>query len=439
MNRVPPSERMREEWNAILTTGIGGEGSLLDTLVRLGARYMLQKAIEEEVTEFLGRDHYQRGERSREGYRNGYEPRTLKTAQGAIELAVPQVRGTEEPFRSELLAAVANRTEALEELARRMYVRGMSQRDVAEAFYEVFDERMMSKSTVSRVAKSLQADFDAWRKRDLSGDPVLYLFLDAIWLKVRQGERMKEAVLCAYGITESGRKVLLHLDLGEKESYTAWLGLLHNLVERGVTNPLLVASDGAPGLRKAIREVYPRAMRQRCKVHKIRNVLAKAPRAAQKILKAEIHKVFYAGSYKEAMRLGKALIERYRDKWPSALECLEDGLEECLAHLRLPPAHHKATGTTNLLERLFGEGRRRTKVVGRFPTEGACLRLMFATLTAASQGWRGVRMTPEIRAELQRLRQQQAGNSSELPVELPRHRVHPEMADALCEVSVAAD
>lgn len=216
MKRIPPSERLREEWNAALVQGIAGEGSLLDTLVRLGAHYMLQKAIEEEVTEFLGRAHYRHGERAREGHRNGYEPKRLKTAQGVMELAVPQVRGTGEPFRSELLMAVANRTEALEALARRMYVRGLSQRDVADAFYEVFDERLMSKSTVSRVARSLQADFDAWRQRDLSADPVLYLFLDAVWLKVRQGERSKEAVLCAYGITESGRKVLLHLDLGHK-------------------------------------------------------------------------------------------------------------------------------------------------------------------------------------------------------------------------------
>lgn len=180
MKRVPPSERLREEWNAALVQGIAGEGSLLDTLVRLGAHYMLQKAIEDEVTEFLGREHYRHGERARNGHRNGYEAKTLKTAQGVMELAIPQVRGTDEPFRSELLAAIANRTEALEELARRMYVRGLSQRDVADAFYEVFDERLMSKSTVSRVARSLQADFEAWRKRDLSADPVLYLFLDGV-------------------------------------------------------------------------------------------------------------------------------------------------------------------------------------------------------------------------------------------------------------------
>lgn len=247
MKRVPPSEQMRQEWNRIITEGVSGNESLLDALARAGARYTLQLAIEQEVTEYLGRSHYQRGERAREGYRNGYEPKRLLTAQGPIDLSVPQVRNTDETYRSQLLEAVANRSEALKELVRRMYVCGLSRRDVADTFWEVFDERVMSNSTVSRVSKSLQQDFV----------PVIYLFLDGIYLKARQGSRETDAVLCAYSITETGRKVLLHLEMGEKESYEAWLGLLHNLVERGVKEPILVASDGAPGLRKAIREVYP--------------------------------------------------------------------------------------------------------------------------------------------------------------------------------------
>lgn len=420
MARIPRSEQFRQEWQEILTCGIKGEGEgLLDALVRTGAKYMLQVAIEEEVTEFLGREHYQRGERIRQGYRNGYEPKRLVTGQGVIEVGIPQVRNTDEPFHSELLAAITNRSETLEGLIRRMYIRGLSQQDVADAFAEAFDERVMSKSTVSRVARAIQEEFDDWRKRDLSKDPVLYLFLDAIYLPARQGESRKDAVLCAYGITESGSKVLLHLDMGEKESYAAWQGFLYNLVDRGVTSPVLVASDGSPGLRKAIREVYPRAFRQRCKVHKMRNVLAKAPKSAQKILKGEISKIFAAQDKKEALRMVQTLVDRYQDQYPSAIACLKEDLEECLAHLALPPAHHKATGTTNLIERLFEEGRRRTKVVGRFPNEGSCLRLLFATLLAASKSWRGVRMTPAILKELRELRIMLYGREAEKPVPAP--------------------
>jgi len=190
MSRIPRSEQFRQEWQEILTRGIKGEEEgLLDALIRNGARYMLQVAIEEEVTEFLGREHYQRGERIRQGYRNGYEPKLLVTGQGVIEVGIPQVRNTDEPFHSELLAAFTTRSETLEELIRHMYVRGLSQQDMADAFAEAFDERVMSKSTVSRVARAIQEEFDAWRKRDLSKDPVLYLFLDAIYLLARQGER----------------------------------------------------------------------------------------------------------------------------------------------------------------------------------------------------------------------------------------------------------
>lgn len=148
----------------------------------------------------------------------------------------------------------------------------------------------------------------------------------------------------------------------------------------------------------------------------MRNVLAKVPKSAQKILKGEISKIFAAQDKKEALHLAQILVERYQDHYPSAIACLKEDLEECLAHLALPAAHHKATGTTNLIERLFEEGRRRTKVVGRFPNEGSCLRLFFATLLAASQSWRGVRMTPAILKELRELRATLYGQEVEMPV-----------------------
>ena len=141
----------------------------------------------------------------------------------------------------------------------------------------------------------------------------------------------------------------------------------------------------------------------------MRNILAKAPKSAQKILKQEITKVFSSGDYKETLKLVNQLINRYQDTWPSAIACFKNDLEECLAHLVLPPANHKATGSTNLIEQLFEEGRRRTKVVGRFPSEGACLRLVFATFMAAQGSWHGVRMTPEILKEVLDLRNQLYG------------------------------
>ncbi|MDH7578940.1 MAG: transposase [Bacillota bacterium] len=148
MKRIPPSEQFRQEWDQILCNGVGENETLLDALSRAGARYMLQVAIEQEVTEYLGRGRYQRGDRDREGYRNGYEPKTLLTGQGPIELAAPQVRNTSEPYRSQLLDAVAKRTTAFDELIRRMYVRGLSQRDVADLFWGLlFASRNHQKKT----------------------------------------------------------------------------------------------------------------------------------------------------------------------------------------------------------------------------------------------------------------------------------------------------
>lgn len=212
MDRIPPSRRLRQGVEAILQ-GWEGEGHPLDALVREGARYMLQVTLEQEVEEFLGRAHYQRGARRRQGWRNGYEPGKARTAEGMLGIALPRVRETEAPFHSRLVPLFREGPDALGRLVRAMYVRGLSTRDVEGMFLEALGQQVLSRSGVSRVASQLQADFDAWRKRDLSGLRVVYLFLDAIYLAVRQGTDEKEGVLCAYGILESGKKVLLHLAL----------------------------------------------------------------------------------------------------------------------------------------------------------------------------------------------------------------------------------
>ena len=261
------------------------------------------------------------------------------------------------------------------------------------------------------MASQLQADFDNWRKRDLSGLKVVYLFLDAIYLPLRQGTEEKEGVLCAYGILEDGKKVLLHLALGSRESYEAWLAFLHDMVGRGLREPLLVVSDKHKALRRAVREVFPHALKQPCLAHKMRNILCKLPRKAQKEMKALLHQVYRASSYQEGLRLGRELIARFRGLYPSAMECLGEDLEECLTYLKFPQAHWKAIRTTNLLERLFGEGRRRTKVIPRFPTESSGLRLVYASLLTASQRWKGAKMTPDIWWELEVLRREAFGES----------------------------
>jgi len=368
------------------------------------ARYMLQVAIEAEATAFLGRGHYRRGDRERVGWRNGYEPKHVQTEAGGLELAVPQLRGTEEAFRPTVVDRLGPRTADLENLVRGMYVRGLSTQDVSALYHDTFGASRLSKSTVSRVTQQLNQDFEVWRRRDLSELSVVYLFLDGQYHAARQGSEEKEGVLSAYALLDDGRPVLLHLDLGPRESYDAWLSFLQDLVARGLREPLLVVMDGAPGLVKAVKRVWPRAYRQRCQVHKMRNILAKLPRLMQAKMKGLVQQIFLAPTYATAVKRGRDLIAKFKDRYPAAMECLERDLEECVTHLRFPEPHHQRIRTTNRLERLNGESRRRTKVIPRFPTERSCLSLLYASLITASKRWRGIPMTVRDIKQLQQLR-----------------------------------
>jgi len=413
MRRVPPSVRMKEEVDALLRGGEAGVHPMTGFVRRL-ARYILQVHIEAEATEFLGRGHYRRGERVRSGWRNGYEGKGIQTEAGLLELEVPQLRATEVPFQSPLVKGLGSRTADLEELVRGMYVRGLSTLDVEGLYGDTFGESRLSKSTVSRITSRLNEDFEAWRKRDLSSLKVVYLFLDGQYHATRQGTTEKEGVLSAYALLESGEPVLLHLDLGATESYDAWLSFLQDMAARGLSDPLMVIFDGSPGLKKAVRRMWPRAFRQRCQAHKMLNILAKLPKGMQAQMKKLVRQVFWAPSYEQAIKRGRALIARFRDRYPAAMECLEKDLEECVTYLRFPSEHYKRIRTTNRLERLNGEGRRRTKVIPRFPTERSCLSLLFATLITASRTWRGVTMTPAILRKLDQLRSQMTETKEEV-------------------------
>jgi transposase-like protein len=366
------------------------------------ARYMLQVAIEAEATAFLGREHYRRGERQRIGWRNGYEPKQVQSEAGVLDLAVPQLRGTEEAFRPTVADRLHTRTADLESLVRGMYVRGLSTQDVSALYTDTFGGSRLSKSTVSRVTQQLNQDFETWRRRDQL--PVVYLFLDGQYHAARQGTDEKEGVLSAYALLEDGRPVLLHLDLGPRESYDAWLSFLQDLVARGLRAPLLIVMDGAPGLVQAVKRVWPHAFRQRCQVHKMRNILAKLPRLMQAKMKGLVQQVFLAPTYPAALKRGRDLVAKFKDRYPAAIECLERDLEECVTYLRFPETHHRRIRTTNRLERLNGEGRRRTKVIPRFPTERSCLTLLYASLVAASKLWRGIPMTAAMLRQLAQLR-----------------------------------
>jgi len=399
--RVPPSMAMKQEVEELLNRG--RDGLPLSEFIRATARCCLQEAIEQEVTEFLGRDHYQRGARRREGWRNGYQAKTWPSAEGPVEVKLPQLRQTDEPFRSQLAQGLATTPGALERLVVGMYVRGLSTRDIEDLFCEVTGGQLVSRSAVSELSRVWEEDFQRWRTRDLSELRPLYLFLDAFYLPLRAGSEAQEGVLCAYAITRAGKKVLVHLALGCHESFDCWLAFLHDVVERGLCEPALVISDGNPGLKKALKRIWPDVLPQRCQRHKMLNILAKLPQQVHAELKPLIQQVFWADSWEEGLQRGHALIARFGDRYPAAMECLAKDLEACLLYLKFPREHRVRIRSTNGLERIIEEIRRRTKVLGRFPSEQAALKLIYAVTMTYARKWRGMPVTAEQLAEIDRV------------------------------------
>jgi putative transposase len=413
MARVAPSERFRVELDEALA-GVGQEQDPVETIGRLGARLILQQALEDEVTEFLGRGRYERtGEPV--SHRNGYEPRNVRTTSGMVELERPRVRDASKlGFESRVLGKHVTRTYALESLVISSFLRGLSTRDVEAVLGETFEQPISSRSTVSRILEATRERYRRWCARRLDGHDLVYLFLDALYLKLHPGDEPAEGVLVAWGVTLDGRKVLLGLQLGSRESYEAWLAFGRDLVARGMNAPALVVADGAPGLWKAVRELWPLADEQRCTVHALRNVTAKLPERHHRELKARWWKLFdEAASAAEARRGLERIVADYRATYPSAMAVIERDRDALVAHLRWPSEHRKRIRTTNLLERTFVEVRRRTKVIGRFPGETSALSLIWAVLELSSRGWRGVVMTPKTVAEIERLRRQPAAEPTD--------------------------
>jgi transposase-like protein len=414
-HRVSPTDRIRGHIDELFAQD-KALPEILEDVARLGAQLLMQAALEAEVTEFLGRDRYQRAagcEDARPGSRNGYREVTVKSTAGPVQLSRPKLRGTTEAFASRLFGSHVTRTNALETLVIASFVRGLSVRDVEAALAEALgDQAAISKSTVSVVCGQLKDEYDAWARRPLDGIALDYLFLDASFFRMHPGSPA-EPVLAAWGITTGGKPVFAGLAPGSGESADAWGDFLTDLKDRGLPSPLLIISDGAPGLISAIEQAFPKALRQRCLIHRARNILAKIPAGMQ----AEVKDAYWAIFDTEGLKTkpGPRLVElaghritemaaRYGATYPAAMKCLLADREGLTAYLRFPAEHHHRIRHSNFIERTFGETRRRTKVIGRLPGETSCLTLVWAVLDRASRGWRGLTMTSDGLRLLQDLR-----------------------------------
>lgn len=404
MRKIQPSERISKEISEILENGYKGNENLMDVFIKKSIKKMVQEILEQEVMDYLGRDYYERNSNSKSGYRNGYENKPLKTAEGKINIEVPQLRDTEQTYRSGLLSQMKTISPELERLAIEMYVRGLSTRDIEDALKDKDGRRLLSKDSVSEITESLSEEYERFISRDLSGYDVVYLFIDGVYESLRREAGFKEAILVAWGILSSGRKVLLHLALGNKESHESWREFFRNMIGRGLRMPLLIVSDGAPGLIKAIEECFPESKRQRCTVHKLRNIANKLPQNILEELMPKIRNVFNQTDKEIALMCAAKIIDEYAQKYPSAIKCFQEDLDSCLNFMLFPAGHHKHIRTTNLLERAFVEQKRRTKIIPRFLNEKSCIKLVYSTLIRVSEKWRRVKMSEYDLALLRNIR-----------------------------------
>jgi transposase-like protein len=398
--RIAPSVQIEAAIEAALLGGTGGPDQLSE-LGRLGARLILQRAVEDELEVFLGRARYARTPEAT-GSRNGTRPRRVQTAEGEITIAMPQVRGTLTRFVSSVIPDTRGivRTRPLEALVIGAYVRGLSDRDI-ESLAREAGLGSISRTAVSTVCRELRDRYRAFRARSLGEVRLLSLMLDAIYLPVRP-DGPREGVLVAWGFTTEGERVLLDVCLGQRERTEDWLDLGRGLTARGLRSPLIVVTDGAPGLVRAVDELWPDADRGRCTVHRLRNVLAKLPKRPG--LHARIRAAYWAAldtatTPAEAEAGLRALVGDLGREFPSAAACLADDLGALTVHLRYPLRLRRRLRSTNLLERSLEEVRRRTKVIGRFPGETSCLTMAWAVMDLVIAGSRGLGLTlPERHA-----------------------------------------
>jgi putative transposase len=352
-------------------------------LMRHLVRAAMQEILEAEMTDALGAEPSERTE-SRLGYRAGYYPRTLITRVGKLELRVPRDR--EGRFSTELFERYQRSEKALVSALAEMYVQGVSTRKV-KAITEELCGHSFSASAISAINKTLDENLSEFAHRRLD-EPHPFLILDARYERVREGGVIRsQAVLIAIGINPEGFRQVLAVELAARESQTSWRDFLLSLRERGLCGVELVVSDDHAGLRRALREILPEAAWQRCYVHFLRNALDHMPRKADDDCLRELRWLYDRRNAAEAEKDLAAWLLRWQEKYSRLCDWVEENIAETLTFYRLPREYHKHLKSTNMLERMNEEIKRRTRVVRIFPNQESCLRLIRALAAETHEGW----------------------------------------------------
>lgn len=379
----------------------------LELGIREQVRTWIERIVQEELTAVLGAGSSLRVGDSRRGYRHGTRERTLTTSLGPTTFTLPRARlftetGATTEWRSTTVARYQRRTRRVDEAILGVYLSGANSRRIRSALAPLLQDGPLSKDAVSRLVGRLKDEFEQWRQRDLASEQVRYLFLDGWYPKVRLGKkRTVVPVLVVLGVRADGRKVLLDLRLAGDESTAAWRDTIRSLVERQLGVPALAVIDGSAGLRAALREQWPTLAVQRCTTHKLRNLEAKAPKRQREELVEEYRRMIYAETATLVEDARKRFVRKWQLQCPAVAECFDEAGDELFTFLRFPRAQWRALRTTNALERINEEFRRRTKTQASLPSQDAVLLLLFGLLRSgqirlrAIDGWQEMRAVKE--------------------------------------------
>jgi putative transposase len=357
----------------------------IEARVRQGVKAVLEEVLEEEMTQHL-RAGYRELTPTRRGERNGYYQRNLLTPAGRIErLTVPRDREGE--FVTEVFERYKRMTGDVEEAVLEMYLSGISVRKIA-GVTDALSKVRIGKDAVSRIASRLEEQQKQWRERPLEEKVYPYLYLDATYLKVRWGPRVTSmALLACVGVDEEGFREVLAVEVAGSEKGAAYASLLRGLLDRGLKGVRLAVSDDHEGIKAAVAGELPGAQWQRCVVHFERNVLSSVPATEMREVAEDLKAIFKVRRQRSARSLAEEFVELYGGRFPKAVSVFEAGIEDALTYLNFPGIHHAKLRTTNMLERLFREIKRRTRVVGVFPNETSASTLATEIALRSSEEW----------------------------------------------------
>lgn len=381
----------------------------LSEALRGKVREMIMTLAEAELAEVLAARSYERSE-DRRGYRNGKRQRSISTGLGATVIELPRARikdgsGEEKEWRSGLIGRYQRRGASVDQALLGCYLSGANGRRIRGALSPLLRGSPLSKSSISRLVGRLEGLFSQWRSRSFGSEAVVFVYLDAIALRVRIATKVISVpVLVGLGVKEDGQKVILDLELFQSESSSCWEGFVEGLASRGLKAPLLAIIDGNKGLRSALAKHWPTTLVQRCTVHKLRNLERYAPRHAMEEVKSDYHKIVYGESLEQAHKAQREFISKWKKLVPKVVASLEEAGQELLTFYRFPNSQWKVLRTTNAIERLNGEFRRRVKTQSSLPDQRAAERLLFGLIVSGQikmrriDGWRDIKQAALLKA-----------------------------------------